>query len=164
MAQGDLILKVSDVRGESNDKDAPDWIELTGWAFAAGSTWDPTTGQTQSRVKMGELVVTKLVDISTPILFQFLATNRLIPEVKLVNRKAGGDRQEGYFKIELKDARVRSVVQKGSGAGGTVLEETVSFLYRTITWTHSEQGAHGTLMGGPTSYTYDWHSNIPSNS
>lgn len=159
MAQGDIILTVSDVRGEGNDKDVPNSIELTGWGFAGSSQWDPTTGQTQSRVRFGELVVTKLVDISTPILLQFMATNKLIADVKLINRKAGGDRQEGYFKIELKDARVRSVVQKGSGAHTTMLEETVSFLYRTITFTHSEQGSQGALEGGPTVFTYDWHAN-----
>ena len=74
MAQGDLILTVTDVRGESNDKDLPDGIELTGWTFAGNSMWDPNTGQSVGRVKMGELIVTKRVDISSPILIQFMLT------------------------------------------------------------------------------------------
>lgn len=159
MAQGDLILTVTDVRGEGNDKDIPDGIELTGWAFSGSSTWDPTSGASTGRVKMGELIVTKAVDISSPILLQFMTYNKLIKDVKLINRKAGGSRQEGFFRIELKDARVRSVVQKGSSAGQTVLEETVSFGYAQITWSHSEQGSRGGLEGGPVSFTYQWDTN-----
>ncbi len=159
MAQGDLILTVTDVRGEGNDKDIPDGIELTGWSFAGNSTWDPSTGHSTGRVKMGELVVTKAVDISSPILIQFMAHNKLISDVKLINRKAGGRRQEGFYRIELKDARVRSVVQKGSAAGQTVLEETVSFGYTKITWIHSEQGSRGGLEGGPVMFSFDWDHN-----
>lgn len=159
MAQGDLILTVTDVRGESNDKDLPDGIELTGWSFAGSSQWDPTSGQTSGRVKMGELIVTKRVDLSSPILIKFMTTNKLIDEVKLINRKAGGNRQEGFYRIELKEARVRAVTQKGASAGSTTLEETVSFGYKKITWTHSEQGSQGSLLGGPVSTEYEWDTN-----
>ena len=159
MAQGDLILTVTDVRGESNDKDLPDGIELTGWTFAGNSMWDPNTGQSVGRVKMGELIVTKRVDISSPILIQFMLTNKLIDEVKLINRKAGGNRQEGFYRIELKDARVRSVTQKGTATGSTMLEETVAFGFKRITWTHSEQGSQGSLLGGPVSTNYEWDRN-----
>ncbi len=160
MAQGDLLLTVTDVRGESADRDLPDSIELTGWGFSANSVWDPNTGQTAGRIRMGELVVTKAVDISSPILMQFMVTNKLIEAVKLINRKAGGDRQRGFYRIELKDARVRSIVQKGTSTGLTALEETVTFGYRQITWTHTEQGSKGILEGGPTSFSYDWGQNL----
>lgn len=159
MAQGDLLLTVTDVRGESADKDLPDAIELFGWGYTASSVWDPNTGQTVGRVRMGELVVTKAVDISTPILIQFMVTNKLINDVKLINRKAGGNRQEGFYRIELKGARVRSVVQKGMSTGATVLEEVVTFGYKEITWLHTEQGSRGILVGGPVSYTYQWDTN-----
>jgi len=159
MELGDLLLTITDVRGESNDKDLPNSIELSSWSFSGSTMWDPNTGQSRGRVKMSELIVTKLVDISTPILMQFMANNKLISDVKLINRKAGGNRQQGFFRIELKDARVRSIVQKGTGTGATVLEETVSFGYRAITWSHSEQGQQGALLGSPTEYTYEWDTN-----
>lgn len=161
MAQGDLLLTIADVRGESNDKDLPDAIELSGWSFSGSTMWDPNSGQSTGRVKMSELVVTKLVDISTPILFKFMTENRLISDVKLINRKAGGNRQEGYYRIELTNARVRSIVQKGTGTGATVLEETVSFGYRSIKWSHSQQGQQGALLGGPTEFNWDWDTNQP---
>ena len=159
MAQGDLLLTITDVRGESADKDLPDSIELSGWGYTASSVWDPTTGQTVARVRVGELVVTKAVDISSPILMQFMVTNKLIDDVKLINRKAGGNRQEGFYRIELKGARVRSIVQKGASVGATMLEEVVTFGYKEITWTHTEQGSKGILEGGPTSFTFQWDTN-----
>ncbi|MFT3809636.1 MAG: type VI secretion system tube protein Hcp [Micropepsaceae bacterium] len=160
MAQGDFILTLTGIRGESNDKDFPEAVEVGGWSFSGASTWDPTTGQTQGRVRLGEIVVTKRIDISTPILIKFMCENRTIEDAVLINRKAGGNRQEGFFKITMKNARVRSVSHKANSVGGTVLEETVGLAWNTIIWSHNEQGNYGSLAGGPSEYTYDWATNL----
>lgn len=159
MSQGDLLLTITNVRGESADKELPDSIMVAGWTFSANAMSDPNMPTQQiSRVKLGDLVITKAVDTSSPILLNFLVTNQLIDEVKLFNRKAGG-KQEGFYRIELKGARIRSVAQKGISIGGSTLEEVVSFAYKTITCVHSEQGSRGNLLGGGNTFTYDWESN-----
>ena len=56
-------------------------------------------------------------------------------------------------------SRVRSVTQKGTATGSTMLEETVAFGFKRITWTHSEQGSQGSLLGGPVSTNYEWDQN-----
>ena len=159
MAIGDFILTLTGIRGESNDKDFSDAVEVTGWSFSGSSTWDPTTGATTSRVRLGEIVLTKRVDIATPMLIKFMCENATIDEAVLINRKAGGDRQEGFFRITMRNARVRSVAHKANSSGGSSLEETIGLVWTTINWKHTEQGNYGTLAGGGADFTYDWHNN-----
>ncbi len=159
MAQGDFLLTMTGVRGESGDKEFPDSIEVTGWSFSGSSTWDINSGQKTSRVRLSELTVTKRVDLSTPVLMRLMCDNRVIDDVKLINRKAGGQRQEDFFRIELKNARVRSVVQKATSIGGSILEETVSFIWQKVKLIHREQSQRGSLQGGGVEFEYDWEIN-----
>lgn len=158
MAQGDFLLTVTGIRGEAADKDVTDSIEVQGWAFSGSSVVDANTGENVSRVRLSELTVIKRVDVSTPVLVQFMCENRLIDEVKLINRKAGGQRQEDFYRMELKDARVRSVVQKASSAGGSMLEETVSFVWKRMKLIHRKQSQQGSLQG-TVEFEYDWDTN-----
>ena len=68
VAQQDIYMKLGDIVGESTDQEHDKWGELSSFSF--DQSWNVSGGggkETQSR--MGDIVVTKFLDVTTaPIL------------------------------------------------------------------------------------------------
>ena len=80
------------------------------------------------------------------LLLERLGRNMVADTASLICRKAGGD-PKGFFRIDMKKVRIRSINMKvGEGTGVTPVE-TVVLSFQKITWTYKEQSAQGTLQG-----------------
>lgn len=109
---------------------------------------DPQSGQPTGQRVHQPLIITKIFDKSSPLLYQALVTGeRLTCEIKWYRTSSEGT-HEHYFTHALEDAVVvdmKAVMpncQDPQSAHFTHLEE-VSFAYRKITWTHEIGGTEG---------------------
>ncbi len=108
----------------------------------------------QSRQPTGQrmhkpLVVTKVFDKSSPLLYTALTTGERMKKVEIKWYRTSMDGvQEHYFTHELEDAVIVNIhaymhnCQDPSLSHFTHLED-VSFTYRKITWTHEVAGTSG---------------------
>jgi type VI secretion system secreted protein Hcp len=108
MAQVDMFLKLDGVQGESQDPDHKNEIQIEGFRLNCMSPRDSFTGQATGIRRWSHLTIRAKVDMSTPLLFQKLATNATIPKAVLACRKAGGGAVT-YFTVTLTNVAVAKV-------------------------------------------------------
>ncbi len=188
MAQTDYFLKVDGIDGESKDDKYKKFIEVHHfeWHEANKGTSAAGGGGGSGKVKMGDLVVLKQADVSSPKLMKACATGQHIPKVMLAVRKAGGSQQE-YYKITLSDVVVSGHYTLGvgdpefqygfeygiTGNDGTngsvnwemlpadvtpVPMEQVTFNFSKIEYEYRVQDSKGNV-GGPTKAGWDLKAN-----
>lgn len=151
----DVYLQIEGVKGESNDERHKDWIECTSatWSVLQPKSATASTGggHTAERCEHGDLVITKLSDLSSPVLLQTCSAGRTVPKVKLEFMRADGQGQRiKYFEVELENVLIGAVVP--SIQAGQILTEYVSLKYGKVKWKYTQQkvagGVGGNVAGG----------------
>jgi type VI secretion system secreted protein Hcp len=111
---------------------------------------DPQSGQPTGQRVHQPLVITKVYDRCSPLLYNALTSGERLTKVRLKwYRTSATGQQEHYFTHELEDAVIVDITahmpncQDPGQAHFTHLEE-VSFTYRKITWTHEVCSTTGT--------------------
>lgn len=147
MAAGDILLKIEGVKGESQDANYRGSIELKNWGFSCSTPTDPATKQSTGRMQVSDLTVIKDLDKSSPVLIDACKRNLVFKKVELIIRKAGGEQKE-YYRVELKNARIRSVGLKGHPPDGVgvIPEETIGLSFQKISWSYREQNSAGDMQ------------------
>ena len=154
-------------------------IDVLSFHFHAlqGGTSAVGGGGGKGRVALGDLVVTKSLDKSSPALFQYCCSGQPITKAVLTSRKAGKD-QQPYYVVTLTDVLVSShatgntdgsspTPAAATGSIGTrsgptsnipsddwLATETITLNYSTISIAYSEQAADGSVKGA---ITKGWH-------
>jgi type VI secretion system secreted protein Hcp len=95
-----IFLSIPGIGGETTVKGHKGEIELTSASVGSGGA--------SGRVKMGEIIVVKHVDKSSPTLFKAVATGKHFPKVTITFRKAGGHPID-YLKFTMNTVIVSSV-------------------------------------------------------
>jgi len=110
---------------------------------------DVQSGQPSGPRLHKPLVITKVFDKSSPLLYVALSTGERLTKCTLKwYRTSVTGTQEHYFTIMLEDAIITNIkahmpnCQDPSQSHFTHLED-VSFTYRKITWTHEKGGTSG---------------------
>src|SRR5207237_380983 len=86
--------------------------EVLGFAYGVSSPRDAATGQASGKRIHKPLIITKELDKSSPILFQALVTNEVLPEVNFQFTRAGSDGKEiQYYTIKLTNATISEIHQ-----------------------------------------------------
>ena len=138
-----MVLQIPDVPGETELEGFadPKGIELMSYSWNVSNPVQASpsnVGRTTGRPNFGELVVTKKLDSTTPILNDDCASARNLGTITL--KLARQDEQAGenlvYMKYELKETLVSSV---SVGGGGDIPIETVTFNYAAINWIYVSQ-------------------------
>lgn len=151
----DVYLKIDGIKGESADERHKDWIECTSavWNVIQPKSATASTGggHTAERCEHGDVVISKLADISSPLLLQTCSAGRTIPRAKFEFMRADslGERIK-YFEIELENVVIGAVVP--AIFGGSILSEYVSLKFSRVRWRYTQQkisgGAGGNTAGG----------------
>ncbi len=139
----DMFLKLDDIKGESNDSAHKGEIEVTSWSWGVSQLGSSHGGggSGTGKAQVADLSITKFVDKSTPVLFQYCSSGTAIKQGVLVCRKAGGKPLE-YLKITFKQAIISSV---SYGAGGDDrIPETISFNFANVQYDYTPQKPDGT--------------------
>ena len=110
---------------------------------------DPQSGQPTGQRVHQPIVITKVFDKCSPLLYSALTSGERLPECTIDwYRTSATGMQEHYFTIKIEDAILVDIksymhnCQDPSMAHFTHLED-VSFTYRKITWTHEVSGTSG---------------------
>lgn len=144
MSALDCFLEIDGIKGESNDKQLKDHIELLSYSFGAnqGGTMAYGGGGGAGKVSLQDFHFTKRCDKATPDLFLACSNGKHIPKAELKVRKAGGE-QSIYFKATFEDVLVSSQTVSGQGSGDSIPTETISFNFSKLTMHYAGQDAKG---------------------
>lgn len=133
---GTYYLFVEGVRGETAAEDRKDWIEVL--AFS----WAVTSKGPQTRPDLGDVSVSKFVDLASPELALACAEGREIPTVAIefVVDGVDGDRV-AILTYRLHGCLVSSIQPTGSDGERAI--ENLTITYAEIEWGYSPQGPDG---------------------
>lgn len=141
-----IYLKLSgpDLKGVSRDMDHIQWIEL--------STVSHHMHQPRSRSHTGggtehdDLVITKEIDVVSPLLYQALSSGRRFESAQIdVCRPAGDGGHVKYLEISLRRVLISNV--SFVIADDPAPLESLSLGYEAIQWKYMQQAGDGRLMG-----------------
>jgi type VI secretion system secreted protein Hcp len=132
--------------GPSTSK--PNAIDILSFSFGASQTAvigvGSSGGEARSgRANLSDLTIMKVVDKTTPLLFDDCVTGNYLKTVDVIYDKPMGDDQQDYYKIHLENALITSIQNSGSSENPV---ESISFAYSKIKVSYNpEEG--GSLKG-----------------
>ena len=123
-------------------------IDILSFSFGASQTAVIGVGSSggearAGRANLGDLSIMKVVDKTSPLLFDDCVTGNYLATVDVVYDKPMGDDQQDYYKIHLENALITSVQHSGSNENPM---ESVSFAYSKIKVSYNPEEA-GALKG-----------------
>lgn len=157
----DVYLQIDGIKGESTDSTHKDWIECKSVAWEVlqpkSATASTGGGHTAERCEHKDIVLTKLSDLSTPLLLQNCSSGKTIPKAKFefMRADAQGERIK-YFEIELENVLIGGVAPNVEV--GDILEESVRLKFSKVKWKYTQQKISGG-SGGNTSGGWDLAAN-----
>jgi type VI secretion system secreted protein Hcp len=145
---GSMWVKIEGCEGEATDDGHQKEIDITSYSF--GVTHPVSFrggGLGGGEASVQDVVVAKLIDKASPILFKFCMNHKVLPEVLITQRKRGEDKID-YIKIKLKNAVVSSV--SDSGNADTPGSESIMFAFEGFEQEYTPQGSDGKPQGAVT--------------
>ncbi len=151
----DVYLQIDGIKGESTDADHKGWIEVTSaqWGVTQPKSATASTGggHTAERCEHRSISITKLADLSSPLLMQNCSAGRTIPRAKLEFLRADGQGERvKYYEVELENVLIGSINQ--AVHEGSVLHDSIGLKFSRVKWKYTQQkiagGASGNTAGG----------------
>ena len=139
-------LFVDGVTGPSGSKTGAIDILSFSWGVSQTSTYGAGASGKEAkagRADFSNLTIMKVLDATSPLLFDHCATGNILKEVHILYDKPVGDKQDDYFRIWIKDALITSVQLSGSSENPT---ESVSFAYQGVEVAYKPEGDDGSLQ------------------
>ena len=120
-------------------------IDILSFSFGASQTTSAGSGSElrAGKADVSNLTVMKVLDKTSPELFQHCVTGDFLKKVDLIYDKATGEGQEDYFKLSLEQALITSIQFSGSNENPT---ESLSFAFKKITVAYNPE-KDGKLQG-----------------
>jgi type VI secretion system secreted protein Hcp len=123
-------------------------IDILSFSFGATQTAvigvGSSGGEARSgRASLGDVSVMKVVDKTSPLLFDDCVTGNYLSSVDIVYDKPMGDDQQDYYKIHMENALITSIQHSGSSENPM---ESISFAYSKIKVSYNPEEA-GALKG-----------------
>jgi len=151
----DAYLQIEGIKGESQDSSHRDWIECQHVHFGVDQPRSPVTstsgGHTSARADFDDIMISKLADLSTPLLLQHCAMGKTIPKAKFEFFRADGNGERvKYFEMALEHVLIGSIKPALTATGG--MQEHLQLKFGKVTWKYTAQkisgGAGGSTAGG----------------
>jgi type VI secretion system secreted protein Hcp len=151
----DVYLTIDGIKGESADHAHQGWIEITSaqWGVIQPRSATASTGggHTAERCEHKSIALTKVADLSSPILMQTCSAGRTIPRAKLEFLRADSDGNPvKYYEVELENVLIGSIDQVAHP--GTGLHDSFTLKFSKVRWRYTQQkisgGAGGATVGG----------------
>jgi len=157
----DVYLQIDGIKGESQDDKHKDWIEITSaqWGVLQPKSATASTGggHTAERCEHRSVTLTKLADLSSPMLMQTSSAGKTIPKAKLEFFRADGQGERiKFYEVEMENVLIASVNQ--AIHEGSFLQDSVALRFSKIKWKYTQQKIGGGV-GGNTSGGWDLATN-----
>jgi type VI secretion system secreted protein Hcp len=138
-------LYIDGVEGPSTSK--AKHIDILSFSWGVSQTAVYGAGASGKEAKAGRadfsnLSIMKVLDKTSPLLHDHCATGNILKEVYIQYEKPVGDKQQGYFRIYLKDALITSCQLSGSNENPS---ESVSFAYQGVEYAYAPEKDDGSL-------------------
>jgi type VI secretion system secreted protein Hcp len=138
------------VKGESADKDHQGWIELKSWDHSIvqprSATASTAGGHTMTRCEHGDMIFTKEIDSSSPLLYQHASGGTTFDEVTVHFSRADGEgKRVQYLEVKLKYVIISSIAPSVREEGLPI--ETFSLKYAAVQWKQTQQKIGGNQGG-----------------
>jgi type VI secretion system secreted protein Hcp len=135
-------LVIDGVKGSSTSKS--DAIDVLSFSFGASMATSGAGGQMSAgKAHVQDLSISKMLDKTSPDLFQHCVTGDFLKKVELIYEKAMGDKQEDYFKITLTNALITSIQSSGSNENPI---ESLTFAFQKVQYGFNPE-ENGKLKG-----------------
>ena len=147
-------IKFDGVDGEEQDKDHKNWTPITSFSQALHKQGSGATSTARRRgdTVFEDVVVTKLIDKSTPKIAEAVAKGKVFPKVEIhVTASYTDSGRVTYYAYELKDVLVTSYHISGSSDDKPM--ENISLNFEEIKVTYTECDNKGKKKG---STDYSW--------
>lgn len=136
----DIFLKIDEpeIEGESSDHAHEGEMDVVSWAWgmSQSGTMHIARGGGAGKVSVQDLHITKYVDKGTANLMLGAAKGTQYRTAVLTCRKAGGDEQVEYLKIEMENVIISSVSTSSSTGDDRQMENiTLNFAKFKVTYT-----------------------------
>jgi type VI secretion system secreted protein Hcp len=123
-------------------------IDILSFSFGASQTavFGPGSSGGESRAgraDVSNVSVMKVLDKTSPFLFDDCVTGNYLESVDIIYDKPMGDQQEDYFKIHMEDALITSIQLSGSSENPV---ESISFAFAKIKVSYNPE-LDGKLQG-----------------
>ncbi|MDR0587485.1 MAG: type VI secretion system tube protein Hcp [Burkholderiales bacterium] len=148
----DIYLKFDNptVKSESMDKDHAGWIEVDFWESTLKQPRSVTAstagGHTSERTEHAPMVFHKLLDLSSPLLYQHLSGGTTFDEVTVEFFRADGEgNRVKYLEIKMKHVIISEIASYASEHG--LPFEEIQLKYAAIQWKYSKQKVGGNVLG-----------------
>lgn len=149
----DILLNLSDVKGESKIIDHIDDIDVLNWnwGMSQSGTMHAGGGGGSGKVNVNDLSITKYVDNSTTDIMMACTKGTHFDTATLTVNKAG-DKPLPYLVIRMKKVLVSSYSADGA-SGGDMLMENVSLNFAQVEVDYTPQDDKG---AGTAANTMTW--------
>ena len=150
-------IKIGDIKGEATDSGHEEWINLESMSSPIfRSVPEGVSGSQRSRgsTTLGDIVVVKELDKSSPKLAEAVCNGTHIQEVEIVFTKdvTGSDgttKQEPYLTYKLKNVIVTSYKFHGKADNNPPPPEEFSLNYTEIEWSYTPFDPKTGAKGSP---------------
>ena len=146
----DCFLKLGNgIKGECQDADHKDWIDILSWSWAMSQsgTTHMGSGGGGGKVNVNDIAVTKYVDASSHDLIKRCCSGEHIADGHLVVRKAGGSKPIDYMQIKFKDIIITSYNTGGMKDGLDRVQESLTMNFRMFEVKYTKQNQKGAPDG-----------------
>jgi type VI secretion system secreted protein Hcp len=115
----------------TSKKDAIDVLSFSfGASMSAVIGAGSSGGESRAgRANLSDVTIMKVLDKTSPLLFDDCVTGNYLTKVDLIYDKPMGDSQEDYFKIHMEDALITSIQLSGSNENPM---ESISFAFSKV--------------------------------
>ncbi|MDR0587813.1 MAG: type VI secretion system tube protein Hcp [Burkholderiales bacterium] len=156
------------IKGESNDKDHAEWIEISSFKQSIHQprsvTASTSGGHTSERTEHGAMILTKDVDLVSPLLYQHSSGGTTFDEVTIDFMRADGEgNRVKYLEVKLKHVIICDVetvaglqidaadsaeaALDSSKQVSTIPTDRFKLKYAAIQWKYTKQKIGGNQNG-----------------
>lgn len=152
----DMFIKIGDIKGEAQDSDHKDEIDVLSWDWSMNQSGSSHVGGGggSGKVSVEDLTVEKYVDKATPNLMMACSNGSHYKDATLTVRKAGGKKPLEYIVVTMEDVLVTEV-NTGGNSDDDRLKERVRLNFAKVKYDYQPQKPDGSKDGGQIKYGWD---------
>lgn len=144
-------LNLGEIKGNSDDANHKEWIEVQSVSQSIIRNIDPTSkpkdALTKSQVQVGSIDMVKNADESSPELVAAVCEGRVFPEVTIELVRVSPNGNEVFYQWVLTDAYIHDYGVHSQALGGIESSEQLTLGYSEVKWTYFKKDEKGKAQG-----------------